>query len=61
MKWLVTKAASVFCVVVMVTVAFQQMQTVGGPADIGGYDGIDSAEDWESSRPVTLSRGDSIT
>jgi hypothetical protein len=60
MRMLVTKAASVLCVVVMVTVVFQQVQLAGGPANVGGGYGTDSMEDWESSRPVTLSSGDSV-
>jgi len=54
------KVGSVLCVIVMVTVVFQQMQSAGGPASVGGGYGTDSMEDWESSRPVTLSRGDSV-
>ena len=57
MRTLAAKLVSVSCVAVMLTVAFQQMQKVGAPS---GEQSIKADEDWESSRPVTLSRGDSI-
>jgi hypothetical protein len=57
MRSLAAKLASVFCVAVILTVAFQQVQKAGAPSS---GQSIEMDEDWESSRPVTLSRGDSI-